>query len=114
MPVFTKLSGRVLVVTVDGDYTPQELRRVGELGIRAPETPSPARVLLDVSGAAGGGARTPSELADHAAFFVGLGPEVGWVAIQAPGGPGPGIAGGEVFRTRAEAVAWLEAQGEAG
>lgn len=53
MPVFTRIKEDVLVLTADGDYTPGELARVGARAFDDPTTPPAARVLLDLSGAAG-------------------------------------------------------------
>lgn len=121
MPVFTRVSGSVLLVTVDGDYTPAELRRVGEAGILDPGTPKPARVLLDMSGAAGLSKRKPEELKETARFFGALRAHLDRVAILAPDDLSYGLmrlgeswfedaAGSEramVFRSRAEALEWL-------
>lgn len=107
MPVFTRLNGPVLVVTVDGDYTLSELRRVGERGVEAPDTPRPARVLLDLSGAAAPPARAEQDVLEAAAFFADLGSAVARVAIQAHLQMSTRPAGAQVFHTRAEALAWL-------
>jgi len=111
VPVFTRLNGEVLVVTVDGDYTPGELRRVAERGLQAPETPHPVRVLLDMSGAAAPAERAAEDVREAAAFFASLAPGVERVAIQThldvPGLPGEATA----FQKRAEALAWLDEEG---
>jgi len=52
MPVFTRVRDGVLVLTVDGDYTPNELRRVAFKAFEAADAHSPMPVLLDLSGAA--------------------------------------------------------------
>lgn len=111
MPVFTRLNGEALVVTVDGDYTPGELRRVAERGLQAPDTPRPARVLLDMSGAAASPERAAADVVEAVAFLASLVPEVGRVAVQThPVTEGlPGSA--RVFQTRSEALAWLNEEG---
>ncbi len=55
MPVFTRVRDGILVLTVDGDYTANELRRVALGAFGSEETPSRVPVLLDMSG--GGGPR---------------------------------------------------------
>lgn len=113
MPVFTRTSGSALVVMVDGDYTLSELRRVAERGLAAPGTPTPARVLLDMSGAAAPPGREAEDVTEAAAFFAEKGPEVERVAIQAHVQLEARPAGARVFHTRAEAMAWLDQGGDA-
>ena len=50
MPVFSRVRDGVLVLTVDGDYTANELRRVGFSAFEAEETPHEVPVVLDLSG----------------------------------------------------------------
>jgi len=69
MPVFSRVRDGVLVLTVDGDYTANELRRVGFGAFEAQETPTRVPVLLDVSGAAGLGSKSPVELSATGAIF---------------------------------------------
>lgn len=69
MPVFARVRDGVLVLTVDGDYTANELRRVGFGAFEAEQTPKRVPVLLDLSGAAGIQNKAPSELAAAGAFF---------------------------------------------
>ena len=69
MPVFSRVRDGVLVLTVDGDYTANELRRVGFGAFEAAQTPKHVPVLLDLSGAAGIGNKAPAELAATGAIF---------------------------------------------
>lgn len=121
MPVFTKVRDGILVIAIDGDYTPQELRRVGEAGVTDPATPSPVRAILDMSGAAGLPTRSLGELSQTAEFLTGLEALIA-VAVLAPDDATYGLMrmaapmlarGGTpvaVFRTRDEAAAWLDSQ----
>lgn len=69
MPVFSRLRDGVLILTVDGDYTANELRRVGFGAFEAPGAPKRVPVLLDLSGAAGLANKTPADLAATGAIF---------------------------------------------
>lgn len=69
MPVFSRVRDGVLVLTVDGDYTANELRRVGFSAIESDDSPTKVPVLLDLSGAVGIGNKPPTELAATGAFF---------------------------------------------
>ena len=69
MPVFSRVRDGVLVVTVDGDYTANELRRIGFGAFEAEQTPERVPVLLDVSGAAGLANKSPADLAATGAIF---------------------------------------------
>jgi hypothetical protein len=69
MPVFSRVRDGVLVLTVDGDYTANELRRVGFGAFEAEQTPNRVPVLLDLSGAAGIMSKSPAELAAAGAIF---------------------------------------------
>ena len=70
MPVFSRLRDDVLVLTVDGDYTPNELRRVTFGAFESDDTPASVPVLLDMSGAAGLGDKGPEELKASGAIFA--------------------------------------------
>jgi hypothetical protein len=59
----------VLVLTVDGDYTANELRRIGFGAFEAAQTPKRVPVLLDLSGAAGLTKKSPADLAATGAIF---------------------------------------------
>jgi hypothetical protein len=69
MPVFTRLREGVLVLTVDGDFTANELRRVAFGAFEEEETPAAVPVLLDMSGAAGLSAKPTEELEAMGAIF---------------------------------------------
>lgn len=69
MPVFSRVRDGFLVLTVDGDYTANELRRVGFGAFEAAHTPKRVPVVLDLSGAAGLGNKSPAELAATGAIF---------------------------------------------
>ena len=124
MPVFARPNDGILVITVDGDYTSEELRRVGEAGIRAEPTPRPALVLLDMTTASALQERSPADLRGTAWFFANFGPELAAIALLAPDDLAFGLmrmaetffsmneppAAIRVFRTRSEAATWLHRQ----
>jgi hypothetical protein len=69
MPVFSRVRDGVLILTVDGDYTANELRRVGFTALEADDAPKKVPVVLDLSGAAGLTKKSASELATTGAIF---------------------------------------------
>ena len=69
MPVFTRVRDGVLTLTVDGDYTANELRRVTFGAFEAADTPSRVPVLLDMSGAAGLEGKSSEQLQASGAIF---------------------------------------------
>ncbi len=69
MPVFSRVRDGVLVLTVDGDYTANELRRVGFSAFEAESTPKRVHVLLDLSGAAGLASKSMADVAATGAIF---------------------------------------------
>ena len=69
MPVFSRVRDGVLVLTVDGDYTANELRRVGFGAFEAESTPKQVPVLLDLSGAAGLASKSMADVAATGAIF---------------------------------------------
>jgi hypothetical protein len=69
MPVFTRCQDGVLVLTVDGDFTPNELRRVAFGAFESSETPREVPVLLDMSGAAGIAGKSAQEMQAMGAIF---------------------------------------------
>jgi hypothetical protein len=69
MPVFSRVRDGVLVLTVDGDYTANELRRVGFGAFEAGGTPKRVPVLFDLSGAAGLAKKSQQDIAATGAIF---------------------------------------------
>lgn len=69
MPVFTRLRDGVLVLTVDGDFTANEVRRVAFGAFEAEETPTSVPILLDMSGAAGIAGKSTTEMRATGAIF---------------------------------------------
>jgi hypothetical protein len=59
----------VLVLTVDGDYTANELRRVGFGAFEAQDAPKKVPVVLDLSGAAGLAKKSQQDIAATGAIF---------------------------------------------
>lgn len=106
MPVFHRLQDDVLIVTVDGDFTPGELARKGAEALENDSVPDRVGVLLDVSGAAG---TNPGEVIEMARVFVEHPTEVPRIAVlgsvEATDAEGVEIRG---FYRKAEAVEWLK------
>lgn len=69
MPVFTRFQDGVLILTVDGDYTANELRRVAFGAFEADDVPGELPVLLDMSGAAGVANKSEDEIRATGAIF---------------------------------------------
>jgi hypothetical protein len=69
MPVFTRYQDGVLVLTVDGDFTANELRRVAFGAFESKDTPREVPVLLDMSGAAGVADKASEETRAMGAIF---------------------------------------------
>lgn len=84
MPVFSRVRDDVLVLTVDGDYTVNELRRVGFGAFEATGTPKRVPVLLDLSGAAGLAKKTADDLASTGAIFGAYRDRLTGIAVVAP------------------------------
>lgn len=83
MPVFTRNRDGVLVFTVDGDFTANEMRRVADRAFDEEGTPQVVPVLLDMSGAAGLPAKPPEELRAMGAIFGGYRDRVEGLAVVA-------------------------------
>jgi hypothetical protein len=118
MPVFSRLRDGVLVLTVDGDYTANELRRVGFTAFEADDAPTRVPVLLDLSGAAALAKKSPTDLAATGAIFGAYRDRLTGIAVVAA--PNvfqlfddqsdfAGEAGVRVqaFKSHAEAREWL-------
>jgi hypothetical protein len=84
MPVFSRVNDGVLVLTIDGDYTANELRRVGFSALESDDSQAPVPVLLDLSGAAGMGNKAPSELSATGALFGVYRDRLTALAVVAP------------------------------
>ena len=69
MPVFTRLRDDVLTLTVDGDFTANELRRVAVEAFESEESPSRFPILLDMSGAAGVMSKSDEEMQAAGSIF---------------------------------------------
>ena len=124
MPVHSGVHDGILVITADGDYTSNELRRVGEAAVHAEGTPRPALVLVDMSGASALGERSPTDLRGTASYFANFGPALAAVGVLAPDDLTFGLmrmaetfftmneppTAIRVFRSRPDAVAWLHQQ----
>ena len=120
MPVFSRVRDAVLILTVDGDYTANELRRVGFTAFEADEAPTKVPVLLDLSGAAGLGNKSPAELATTGAIFGAYRDRLTGIAVVASADAASlfnaqsdfaseaGVRV-EVFASHAEAREWLGA-----
>jgi hypothetical protein len=119
MPVFTRVRDGVLVLTVDGDYTPNELRRVAFGAFEAEDTPSPVPVLLDMSGAVGLRDKTPQELRASGAIFGAYRDRITGIGVVASPDVHPLFAADGAFgaeagvsvqacQSHADAREWLE------
>ena len=121
MPVFSRMKDDALVITVDGDYTSNELRRVGFGAFESSDDRS-MKVLLDLSGAAGIVSKTSDELRAAGAFFAAFSDRIARIAIVASPDIMPMFDSGSEFATEAgvevrscpshaDARAWLEGLG---
>ena len=119
MPVFSRVRDGVLILTVDGDYTANELRRVGFSAFEADDAPTKVPVLLDLSGAAGLAKKSQADLAATGAIFGAYRDRLTGIAVVASSELGnlfdaqsdfAARAGGRigVFASHADARAWLK------
>ena len=83
MPVFSRVRDGVLVLTADGDYTANELRRVGFGAFEAESTPPRVPVLLDLSGAAGLAKKSPADIAATGTIFGAYRDRIVGIAVVA-------------------------------
>lgn len=105
MPVFHKVQDNTLVVTVDGDFTPDEFERKVGNALNTEDLAARVGVLLDVSGAAGSHA---SGIVGMARVFVEHHARV--IRIAVLGSAVETEANGveiEGFNSRADALEWL-------
>ncbi len=121
MPVHARSRAGILEITVDGDYTLGELKRVAAEALGSSEE-ARVPVLLDLSGAAGLRKRSEAEYVETREFLVKHRSRIERVAVLAPGDVAYGLvrmstvhleAAGvpvEPFRTGAEAREWLSEQ----
>ena len=118
MPVFSRVRDDVLILTVDGDYTANELRRVGFTAFEAEDAPTNVPVLLDLSGAAGLQNKSPADLAATGAIFGAYRDRLTGIAVVASADAASlfdaqsdfaSEAGGrvQVFASHADAREWL-------
>ena len=84
MPVFTRFRDGVLILTADGDFTGNELRRVAHGAFDEDETPQVVPVLLDMSGAAGVGAKSDEDLEAMGDIFGAYRDRISRLAVVAP------------------------------
>lgn len=83
MPVFTRFRDGVLVLTVDGDFTANELRRVAYGAFHEDDAPRVVPVLLDMSGAAGVRAKSEEQLQAMGAIFGAYRDRIAGLAVVA-------------------------------
>jgi hypothetical protein len=118
MPVFSRVKDGVLVLTVDGDYTANELRRVGFGAFEAQSAPKRVPVLLDLSGAAGLAKKSAADIGATGAIFGAYRDRLTGIAIVASpevlqlfgeGSPFASEAGVKVraCQSHADARTWL-------
>ena len=69
MPVFARLRDDVVTITVDGDYTANELRRVASAAFESDDIPARFPILMDMSGAAGVLSKSVEEMKAMGAIF---------------------------------------------
>jgi len=104
MPVFTRLRDGVLVLTVDGDFTANEVRRVAFGAFEDADTPQAVPVLLDMSGAAGLSAKSTEEFEATGAIFGAYRDRVRGLAVVAPSEVHHHFSGDGVFAHEAGIV----------
>ena len=123
MPVFTRIKEDVLVLAADGDYTPGELARVGARAFDDHAAPPAARVLLDLSGAAGLEAKSTEVLIAEGTALAAHRDKIARLAVVVasrhsdlfePGGPFAEAIGVEVrpCPSHADAITWLREAGD--
>lgn len=83
MPVFTRMKDGLLVLTVDGDFTANELRRVAFGAFEDAGTPRKVPILLDMSGAAGLSGKSTDELRATGSIFGAYRDRISGLAVVA-------------------------------
>lgn len=115
MPVLHRVEEGFLVVTVDGDFTPAEVVRVGGEALVEPDVIVPAFVLLDLSGASISPDSGVDAFEPIATFFAGPRAPVARLAVLASPGVGQALVDAatdsglesRAFQSRTESFAWL-------
>lgn len=102
MPVFTRLRDGVLVLTADGDFTANELRRVAYEALHEDGTPRVLPVLLDMSGAAGISMKTDEQMEALGAIFGAYRDRISGLAVVAPSTVQDVFAAGRPFEQEAD------------
>lgn len=121
MPVFTRFRDGALVLTVDGDFTANELRRVAYGALHEDTTPQVVPVVLDMSGAASVPDKSSEQLQAMGAIFAAYRDRIAGLAVVAPSAVHEAFgvdgdfgreAGVKLFActTHAEAHDWLAAR----
>jgi len=124
MPVFTRLRDDVLTLTVDGDYTANELRRVAISAFESEETPSRFPILLDMSGAAGAMSKSDEEMQAAGAIFGAFRDRVSGLGVVVSADAHPRFSADSPFadeaglpvhpcHSHADARAWLSGEASA-
>ena len=103
MPVFTRMKDNILVLTVDGDYTPNEVRRVWLAAFEAHDSDTTIPVLLDLSGAAGLNAKTDGDWEATGAIFGAFADRIHGIAAVVSPEFFDAFQEGSVFQSRAVA-----------
>jgi hypothetical protein len=120
MPVFTRFQDGVLLLTVDGDYTSNELRRVAFAAFEAEEIPTVVPVLLDMSGAAGLAGKSQDAIRATGAIFSAFRDRIKRLGVVVSAGVADRFDQGNDFaveagvptrswHSHADARAWLSA-----
>ena len=115
MPVHHKHRDSILVITVDGDFTADEITRVAGGALESPEAVVPAFVLLDLSGASGLDAGSGSQMAPVSDYFAGPRAPVAQLAVLASSSVADVLVGqarstgleAKGFQRKSMALEWL-------
>ena len=102
MPVFTRFRDGVLILTADGDFTGNEIRRVAYGAFHEDEMPEVVPVLLDMSGAAGITGKSTEDLQSLGAIFGAHRDRISGLAVVTPSNLHPIFARGGHFAQEAD------------